>query len=473
MMSPRSMRFQTSAIIVVAFLLSHLAGFVIYTIDRKDALRMTEAIDLAERAAGVSRLLRDLPENARDDTVRFSDSRAFRVWTSPQSAFSMIDPSTDERDVLAYLRSQVPRIQNHEMRVRLLEDARSVQAPPFDPTNRVGSPPTAFDDVEQGPSLGIAIRHAEGEWLNFLGALSTPPSLLPELFVANAMSAIVGLALVAFWLVKRVTTPLAELAQAAERLGRNLFSEPLPEKGPEEVAVAARAFNRMQKRLVELIRNRTELLATISHDLRTPLTQVRLRLEMMPPSKERDRSLKSLDDVTETIGTFLSYAGAAHGSEEITRVDLGTLVASICDDLADCGDPVSYTVEDGVLVRCKRLAMKRAVTNLIDNAVRHGGCARINVEREKGMAVVRVDDDGPGVPEPEMEAVFRPFYRCGARSKTGGGTGGTGLGLAIAQAVAEDHGGAIKISNRADSGFRAELLIPVDGGKTSNNRGLK
>lgn len=457
MPSLRSMRVQTAAIIVVSFLLSHVAGLLFYRLDRQGALEMTEAVDLAERAAGISRLVRDLPPDWRNNIVLFSDSRAFRVWNSSEPAVSMPEPTEAELDVVTYLRTQLPRITDHDMRVRFIEDfGDRLVPPPFDPSNRAGSPASALDEVQDGPSVAISVHHGDGEWLNFLGLINTPRSLVPELFLANVVSAAVGVALVAFWLVNRVTSPLAHLSIAAERLGRNLTSSPLPVTGPKEVAVAAAAFNRMQHRLLRLIQSRTELLAGISHDLRTPLTQLRLRLELMPPSLDREKNLRTLDELDAIIGTFLTYARAAHEAEERSRTDVGALVESICDDLADCGAAIEYTGEPGLVVSCKRLAIKRAVTNLVQNALRYGHEARVSASRANGCAIVAVEDSGPGIPEAQLEAVFAPFHRG---EQTDGS--GMGLGLSLAQAIAEDHGGDVQLVNRSEGGLRAELILPL------------
>jgi signal transduction histidine kinase len=455
-----SLRFQTSAIIVVSFLLSHAAGLLFYSFDRKGALEMTEAVDLAERAAGISRLLRDLPSDWKESIVRSSDSRAFRVWVSAEPAVVMRDPTQAELDVDAYLRTQVPRIADHDMRVRFIEETGyRVTPPPFDPSNRAGSPASAVDLSHEAPSVAISIKHGEKDWINFLGLINTPRSLVPELFLANVLSGAIGIALVAFWLVNRVTSPLRSLAGAAENLGRNLFSSPLPVTGPREVAVAAAAFNRMQRRLVRLIQGRTELLAAISHDLRTPLTQMRLRLEMMPEAPEREKNLQALDDMNGIVGTFLNYARASHEAEEKSRIDLGALVGSVCDDLADLGAAVDFASPGGLVVSCKRLAIKRAVTNLIENALKYGYEAQVGTGRAGAYAVVTVEDRGPGIPESELEAVLAPFHR--GENGRGPDKGGIGLGLSIAQAIAEDHGGEVRLANRAEGGLRAEILLPL------------
>ena len=289
-----------------------------------------------------------------------------------------------------------------------------------------------------------------------LGAVSTPRSLSPGLLFAKIASAAIGVALVAFWLVSRVTAPLARLAHAADALGRNIRSPPLDVTGPREVRVAASAFNRMQARLVSLIQNRTEFLAAISHDLRTPLTQIRLRTEMMPTSTERQKNLAALDEMEAIIATFLAYARAANETEPMEKSDVGALVDSVCDDLSDCGAAIECESETGLVIPCKRTAMKRAVVNLIENALSH---ARVSTMRSGAGVVVTVEDDGPGISPSQLEAVLTPFFR-GEKSRSTE-AGGVGLGLSIAQAVVEDHGGELRLENRPEGGLRVQIILPI------------
>lgn len=457
----RSMRFQTSAIVIVGLLLSHLIGYLIYTDNRNNALLVTEAIDIAERAAGVSRLLRDLPADWRLDVEEASDSRAFRVWTTSTAAFVNSDGSEIEEDVAAYLDSQLPRLSGREMYVRLDTLDKIGIAPP----NRLNQPMAHYTTnggrvftSTDNRILLISLNHKDGEWLNFLGHFNTPPSFLPELLGASIASAILAIALIAFWLVSRVTAPLDRLSNAAERFGQHIYTEPLSETGPYEVATAAAAFNRMQKRLTRLIESRTELLAAISHDLRTPITQMKLRTDLMPDGFDKSKTLSALDEMETIIGTFLDYARASNEAEECIRTDIGALVESLCNDMEDAGEDISCSASAGLVLSCKRVAIRRCVRNLIDNAVKFGGAVDVKVARSGSELRILVADNGPGIPEEMLEEVFAPFHRGeNSRNKA---TGGIGLGLSIAQAIAEDHGGQIILKNRREGGLTAELILP-------------
>jgi signal transduction histidine kinase len=215
----------------------------------------------------------------------------------------------------------------------------------------------------------------------------------------------------------------------------------------------------MQERLARLVRNRTEILADESHDLRTPITQLKLRAETIDNIAERDKYLAALEEMELIIATFLDYARSSFGNEERSRIDLASLVESICSDMTDGGADVSFAGGDPIQLDCKRLALKRGVSNLIDNAVKYAGGARVTAERRDGDIVIGIEDTGPGIAESDLDEVLMPFRRGDpSRSRL---TGGIGLGLSIAQAVAHDHGGRIVLANRSKGGLRAEMILPA------------
>ncbi|MGE0410121.1 MAG: ATP-binding protein [Amphiplicatus sp.] len=452
-----SLRFQMATVLVLGLLLSNAIGFLLYTNDRRDAVSTTEAFSVAERAAGVIILLRNLPDAWRGDVITASDTRAFRVWSTPRPTLAVKALSNDEEEVLSYLRALTPRLASREMRLAITPALPADVAPP----NRVELPGApAGGAVETAAELvTISVDHPDGYWLNFVGAIPRPAAIWPSLLGGYLVSIVVGVAIIAFWLVHRATQPLEDFARAAERLGKDIGSEPLNEQAPNEVAKAAHAFNLMQERIARLVRNRTELLAAISHDLRTPITQLKLRSETLENAEERGKFIAALEEMELITATFLDYARSAFGNEERSRIELGSLVESLCSDMADGGADVVFEEGTAIECDCKRLALKRGVRNLIENAVKHGGTARVAALRQGGEIAIRIDDDGPGIPESELEDAFAPFWRGDpSRSRR---TGGVGLGLSIAQAVAHDHGGRIVLTNREKGGLRAELFLPA------------
>ncbi|MCD6705522.1 MAG: ATP-binding protein [Thiobacillus sp.] len=263
--------------------------------------------------------------------------------------------------------------------------------------------------------------------------------------------------LTALFLVRRITVPLARAAQAASQVGAGELPEPLPETGPAELAELARRFNTMAAEVRELLDNRTTLLAGISHDLRTPMTRLQLNLEMLrdaPAPARIDRAVADLADMNRLIAGYLELARTTQAETKV-RFDLAELLEEVA---TDAGLPWAGAAPCEVEVA--RLAVRRIVSNLIQNAQRYGGGTPIELALECSdtLARVTVRDAGAGIPDDQMEKVFRPFYRMeGSRSQA---TGGTGLGLAIVRQLAETNGWKVKLGNRAAGGLEAVLEIP-------------
>jgi signal transduction histidine kinase len=249
------------------------------------------------------------------------------------------------------------------------------------------------------------------------------------------------------------------MSAAAERLGGDLNAPPMAETGSVETRQAARAFNEMQARLRALIENRTRMLAAISHDLRTPLTLLRLRTENVGDPQEREKMLATIAEMDAMVAVTLQFARDESKAEPRRSTDLTALLVSVIDDMTDTGLPVRIESAQPVVCECQPAALRRALRNLLDNAVKYGRQARATIRARPQTAEITIDDDGPGIPEDELIRVFQPFYRVeGSRSQD---TGGIGLGLAIALSVIQSHGGQLKLSNRPGGGLRAAIVLPI------------
>jgi signal transduction histidine kinase len=257
---------------------------------------------------------------------------------------------------------------------------------------------------------------------------------------------------------RKLAGPIGDFARAAEQLGMGQEASPLAEKGPRELRVATRAFNQMQERLRRFLEDRMRMLAAISHDLRTPLARLRLRAEFIEDEEQRAKTHADLAAMSDMILATLVFARDDARREHPNLVDLSVLVADICDDIAELGGVALLAESSHVCARCRPIAMARAIGNLIENAVKYGGCARVELVREPNNVVVIVDDDGPGIPVDEQERVFAPFYRL--EQSRNPDTGGVGLGLAVSRTIAREHGGDVKLANRMPSGLRARLELP-------------
>jgi signal transduction histidine kinase len=255
-----------------------------------------------------------------------------------------------------------------------------------------------------------------------------------------------------------VTRPLRRFAEAADRLGVDVGAPPLPVTGAREIRKASRAFNRMQERLRRFVDDRTLMLAAISHDLRTALTRLKLRAEFIPDEEQRDKAVADLDEMQAMLEATLSFARDDAEREPRTKVDLAALLRSLCDDLADSGQPVRYEGPDRLAVECRPAALKRVFANLIDNAVRYGGEALVSLGGAGDGVEVTIADRGPGIPEEMREQVFAPFFRLEtSRSRE---TGGSGLGLAVARTIVHGHGGDITLEDRPGGGLQVRVSLP-------------
>ncbi len=285
-----------------------------------------------------------------------------------------------------------------------------------------------------------------------------PPRVrVPLITIAAAALTVVVLSL---WAVRWLVAPLRRFSAAADSFGSGNGGIALDETGPSEIRQAAGALNRMRERIGRLIEERTRMLAAISHDLRTPLTRLRLRVESLPPLDARQPLLRDIHLMDTMIGSALSFLRDQDAPEAVETVDLATVLQTICDEFAAVGHAVFYEGPDHMLARCRADAFARAISNLVDNGVKYGSSTIVSLEaRRDGAAVIAVADDGPGIPEADLEQVFAPFFRSDHARRVESSRG-FGLGLSIARRVIETHGGTLSVANRAPHGLVATVILP-------------
>ncbi|MGB7540882.1 MAG: ATP-binding protein [Burkholderiales bacterium] len=275
------------------------------------------------------------------------------------------------------------------------------------------------------------------------------------LSLAVLLAAVIGVSLIA---VRWATRPLAALADAAEELGKNINRPPLAETGPIEVVRAARAFNTMQARLIRYLRDRTQVLAAMSHDLKTPITRLRLRAELLDDPSLRAKFTGDLGEMESMVGATLDFMRGLESDEPARPVDIMALLESLQADLVETGGRVTIAGAPLKPYPGRPRALRRCLMNLLENAIKYGKSAVIAVDDNDDRLEIRIRDEGPGIPEPELERVFEPYYRLeGSRNRE---TGGTGLGLTIARSIAEAHGGRLGLRNRPEGGLEARLTLP-------------
>ena len=287
------------------------------------------------------------------------------------------------------------------------------------------------------------------------------PAALPVAYWLPVVLALqLALLLGCTWIAVRLAIrPLTRLARAVETLDPNAHPTPLDEKGPTEVAHAAAAFNEMQKRIAEYLKERMQILAAISHDLQTPITRMKLRAEFMEDCAERDKLWSDLSEMEHLVREGVAYARSVHGATETShRINLDAFLDSLVFDYQDMHKQVSLTGKSAVVFDTRPHALRRVLVNLVDNALKFAGSAELEVgSTADGELSIKVLDRGPGIAEDELVQVMQPFYRV--ESSRNRGTGGTGLGLAIAQQLAVAIGGSLTLSNRPQGGLCAEIRL--------------
>ncbi|MBV1787487.1 HAMP domain-containing protein [Marinobacterium sp. D7] len=421
--------------------------------ERGRAVRLSQMEDLVSRSAAMDRLL--------DETPLAMRSEVLGAVTSERFQFSIGDSATAD----PYNRAAL----DHPLyqRLRELADADAAHAQLsispryywcYSWVQNLLKPNLLFDPGEAAlPIASLSILRPDGQWLNAtLRSPSSLPGWIAPLLVALALFSLTVTVVVL--IVRHVSAPLGCLSKAADRIGRGELNEPIPEYGSEDVIRTTRAFNRMQERLQRFVGDRTRMMAAISHDLRTPLTTLRLHAEFIEPADRRDKVLCILGQMQEMLEATLTFTREASVEEERRTVDLSALIGSICEDLRDLGQEIEYDESQRVPYLCRPGSVRRALTNLIENACKYGGQAEVELSVRGDSLQIAVRDRGPGIPEADQLRVFDPFVRLEtSRSRE---TGGIGLGLSIARTIAHSHGGEIRLSNRAEGGLEVVLELP-------------
>ena len=316
--------------------------------------------------------------------------------------------------------------------------------------------PAGPDDA----SRPIAVRLRDGTILTArLAPMPTPPAIGgPVVFTILFIA--ISLTLLGLWAARVLTEPLRSFAAAAETFQPDGELASLPERGPNEIRAAARALNRMRARIKELVETRTRMFAAVSHDLRTPITRLRLRSEFIDDPALRAQLLDELAHMNTMVESILVYLRGGNPREPATAIDIAIGVQTICDQFADLGRNVAYDGPDHLAIEAHPEELRRAITNLVDNAVRHGARVTVRLAAAAAAVVIAVEDDGPGILDADKESMQQPFVR-GDAARGMNDNGGFGLGLSIARAAVAAHGGTLELIDRAPSGLIARITLPI------------
>ena len=451
---PQSLGGQLLAMLLLALAITQGLGLLLLTDERNRAVRAALGLEAAGRAANVVLLLDDAPAELRPSILRAADSPLvrFEVGLEPEAPHG----SAGADFVLGQIR-QILGEPEREVRA-------DVHALALAPLPMPEGMPAAMRPMHEAMMAGrtdpiemtLSIRLVGGDWLNVRtmfhrpGLQLSPQALLPLLLMA------VAVVLVAWWTARRVVGPMRALAVGADRLGRGLDTDPLPMTGPSEVRDTTRAFNRMKDRLTRFVNERTHMLAALSHDLRSPLTAMRLRIEMLDESDDSIRLKALVEEMQAMVEATVEFARGVARAEPSAKVDLAALLGDLVGDVG--GYRATLATSQPLTATIRPQALNRALRNLIDNAVRYGGVAKVTLNQEPGMVVITIADKGPGLPDNQLEAVFQPFVRLeGSRNRD---TGGVGLGLAIARTIIQANGGTLMLRNMPGGGLEAVVRLP-------------
>lgn len=304
----------------------------------------------------------------------------------------------------------------------------------------------------------ISLRLPDESWINItLFAPDARPQSTHGTWVSTSLMAL-GVVAISVLVIGWMTTPLRRFAAAARQLYHGTDRVEVAETGPQEIRDAAVAFNEMQARIRKLVAARTQTLAAVSHDLKTPLTRMRLRAEVLADRAQAEGLVADIREMERMLDQTLAHLRGDRKDEETRPLDLVALLATLADQAADRGGSALLIAPDTAVVDGRPMALKRAFGNLIDNAIKYGGGAEIKVEPNRESIIVSISDGGPGIPEDRMDEMFEPFTRLEtSRSRE---TGGFGLGLSIAHDIVEGHGGTITLANRPEGGLRVTIRLP-------------
>lgn len=462
----KSLTAQLLVFMLAALFVSQAIGLAVMWDYLVADLRMTARAELSSRAAAVARLAQTAPPELRTDLLRISSTDQTRFWVTDGSPTSLDNWVQDaftrfESPLYSILREPVagdvpPSPLPAGKDVQYFLDGAAWSLPVTDQTDLPVL--TRSLDFARQNGAGVVVPLGNGQVLNAAYYKNVAPGVLRTHLPLTLILTAILVSLVGVLTLRRISSPLRQLTQAAERLGRGEALAPLDLRGPQDIRQTTQAFNSMQERLHRFVHDRTRMLAAIGHDLRTPLTTLRLRAELVDDPDLQERMIATIDDMQAMTDSTMSLVNLDASATPTRTIDLTALVESVCDDLAEIGHPVRFQPGERLDYRCRPEGLRRVLRNLIENAVRYAGNADVRIQNDATGIRILVEDTGPGIPPDKAEDVFAPFFRLeGSRSQE---TGGIGLGLSIARAIVRQHGGDILLSPRAP-GLQAAVVLPA------------
>jgi len=442
---PHSLGGRLSLLLVLAVVGAQAVAFAMFAHESSRVGRAAARTQVVDRIATLVRLL----DMIQPDTV----PSVVAAYGSPRHRFTIDAGSLLPEGAMGVDETRLARRIDRRMK----DDASQARIALVGRDVGEGAHRGSLSDRPQ--ALRVSVRLDDGRWLNAEAplALRTPPWM--RIALIQVLASVVAVLLVVAIARRGIVGPVADLARAAEMAGRGAAVEPLPERGPRELRTMTAAFNLMQERSRAFVTDRTRMLAAISHDLRTPIASLWLRAEMVEDDELRSAMVRTISDMGRMVDATLAFARDDALTQDSGPLDLAEMIRALVDDHVVLGRDVTVASPVDLLFHGRPVALRRALDNLVENAVRYGDRARITLERASDSIRILVDDDGPGIAADRIEEMFAPFARLeGSRNAD---TGGTGLGLAIARSAIRAHGGDVALANRAGGGLRAEVSLPA------------
>lgn len=445
---------------VIAVAVSYAAAFALFANERGSALRRAAETAVIERIAYTAERLHEaapgqrvfIADAIRDFSIRYEIARAPEIEQGAATGpGARVARSISERlqgaEVRGFSRTVERPSRRWRVRNEMMGDGRRGEG------SAVDTPPP----IVRATEVVVSVRLDDATWLNARAHLPGPRPA-PLSVLAGALVSVIAVGIGAALISRQIGRPLADLATAASALGSGQTHATAPVSGPEDVRRASTAFNAMAERLGRQLNRQRQMLWALSHDLRTPITAIRLRAELLDDEPARQRLLASVEEMERLTEQALSLARAGASDEARATVDIAEIARTLCGELQDMGVAATADAPQPVIAECRPSEIARALRNLAENAAKYGGGGVMRVYRnDKGEVVAEVIDQGPGVPAEHIAKLATPFFRADeARSEANG----AGLGLAIAQAIAEAHGGRLVLENRSPRGFSAALILP-------------
>jgi len=441
---PRTLAGQTILVVAASLFVVQLIGVSFYYLAQRNQWLTVAA------APGVIVILEALDQRRTPVTIdRIRLQRGVQITDTPPPADGEDAPNVAERAMDMFRSAGVVPLEVHAAINQTTANAATRSALGGETQRR-----------QQRVRVQLRVKVAADRWMTVFSRAAPIDQPIMQRFMVPTLF-LYGMVLIPLvWFTRRLADPLRALASATTRVGTPEGAPPVPEVGPDDVRGLAVSFNAMQDRIRSMLEEKDHMLGAIGHDLRTPLTALRVRVESVPEGHDRDRMIATIDDMRQMLDDILSLARIGRDREPPQKVDLGSLAEAAIDDFLETGAQVTLDEDmPRAVVNVHPRSIRRALTNLVDNAIKYGGSADVSLRIDGARAILVVTDPGPGIAPDRIEEMMQPFTRMeGSRSRE---TGGAGLGLAIVRAIASSEAGQFTLTNRTEGGLIAELILPL------------